>query len=89
MAESEREAHESSFDEVTSSPAEGAISRATAVKALFGGILGGLASRFALPVPAAKARKRKQLKTLFAVVAADATLIRGKGVTSVFRDVGG
>jgi hypothetical protein len=89
MADREPEAHEFAFNQVASGLAAGAISRATAVKALFGGVVAGLASRVAVSPHPAKARKRKQLKTLFAVVAADATLIRGKGVTSVFRGVGG
>jgi hypothetical protein len=85
MAESKREARESAFDQVASGLAAGAISRGAVVKSLVGGFAGGLVSRIAVSPHPARARRRKQLKTLFAVVSDDAKLIRGKGVEIAFR----
>jgi hypothetical protein len=67
---------EHSFDELARGVADGNLSRGKALKAVGVAFLGGLASLFALPPREAEAGK---LSTLWAVVAADGTLVNGKG----------
>jgi hypothetical protein len=67
---------EHSFDELARGVADGTLSRGEAVKSVFAAILGGLLGMFALPPREAEAR---QLKTLWAIVAGDGTLLNGKG----------
>ncbi len=78
-----------SFDELSRGLASGTLSRSRALKAVFAAILGGVFSTFALP-DYAEARKRRRRAllpptspspptTLWAVVDADGTLVRGSG----------
>jgi hypothetical protein len=57
------------------------------LKALFAATLGGMLSVFALP-DRAEARRRPPLKTLWAVVSANGTLVRGKGAEFLIPRVG-
>jgi hypothetical protein len=76
---------ERSFDELAKGVTEGTIPRSKALKAGGAAIFGGLLSMFALPPRDADAARRRQLKTLWAVVQFNAdqtiTVTRSKGVT--------
>ena len=86
MTKREDETGEYSFDELAKGVADGTLSRSKALKAVFAATLGGALSIFALPSRDAEAARRRRLpKTLWAVVNADGTLVRGKGVTGSIR----
>ncbi len=74
-----------SVDESARGVADGALSRGRALKSVGAAILGGILSMFASPRDAEAA----ELKTLWAVVRADGTLERGKGVTSISKPATG
>ena len=80
MTKRENEKGEQSFDELARGVADGTLSRTKALKAGGAAILGGVLSVFVLPSRDAEAARRRLLKTLWAVVNADGTLERGKGV---------
>ena len=79
MTKRENEMGEHSFDELAKGVADGTIARSKALQAGGAAILGGLLSIFALPSRDADAARRRPLKTLFAIVKADGTLVKGKG----------
>jgi hypothetical protein len=86
MRKREDETGEYSFDGLAKGVADGSLSRSKALKAGGAAIFGGLLSIFALPSRDADAARRRRLpKTLWAVVNADGTLVRGKGVTDSIR----
>jgi len=71
------------FDELAVGVADGTISRGKALKTVFGGLMGGLLSLFALPAHDAEARTRLP-KTLWVVVRSDGTVVsKSRGVQSV------
>jgi hypothetical protein len=83
MTKREDETGEHSFDELAGGVADDTLSRGKALKAVFGGLLGGLLSLFALPPREAEAKKPK---TEWAVVSIHSTgipiLVRSsKGVS--------
>ena len=89
MGEAEPGRNESAFDALLHGLDQGAISRGLAVRTL---VVGGVVGRFVGAPRPAQARKRRLLKTLFAVVNAKdqttPTLASAKGATSVERKSG-
>jgi hypothetical protein len=85
MTKRESETGEYSFDELAKGVAEDTISRGKALKSVGAAILGGGLSILALPSRDAEAARRRQLKTLWAVVNINAnqtiTVTRSKGET--------
>jgi hypothetical protein len=77
MTKREDETVEHTFDELSKGAADGNLSRSGALKSVGAAIVGAVLSMFALPRNAEAA----ELKTLWAIVNADGTLVRGKGVT--------
>jgi hypothetical protein len=75
-------AEEHSFDELAKGVADDTLPRGKALKSAFAAVVAGVLGVFALPPREAEARP---LKTLWAVVNADGTLVRGKGVVNVFK----
>ena len=85
MRKREDETGEYSFDGLAKGVADGTLSRSKALKAGSAAIQGGVLSIFASPPRDADAARRRQLKTLWAVVqvtfSGPTTVTRSKGVT--------
>jgi hypothetical protein len=89
MRKREDETGEYSFDGLAKGVADGTLSRSEALKAGGAAILGGVLSIFASPPRDADAARRRQLKTLWAVVqvtfSGPTTVARSKGATGASR----
>ena len=83
------ETREHPFDELARGAADGTLSRSRALKVGGTALLGGVLSLFALPSREADAARRRQLKTLWAVIDMEGNLVRAKGATRAVRNSAG